>query len=67
MTSLVLNDDVVPRMSAQSIEALADQVSNAKYFVLLLASLFLSFFCTFRALLSFVFVFEFWATGGSVL
>lgn len=27
VTSIVLNDDVVPRMSAQSIEALADQVS----------------------------------------
>lgn len=26
VTSLVLNDDVVPRMSSQSIEALADQV-----------------------------------------
>lgn len=26
VTSIVLNDDVVPRMSAQSIEVLADQV-----------------------------------------
>lgn len=26
MISLVLNDDVVPRMSSQSIEAMADQV-----------------------------------------
>lgn len=26
VTSVVLNDDVVPRMSAQSIEVLADQV-----------------------------------------
>lgn len=28
VTSIVLNDDVVPRMSAQSIEALADQVRD---------------------------------------
>lgn len=29
VTSIVLNDDVVPRMSAQSIEVLADQVRPA--------------------------------------
>lgn len=28
VTSIVLNDDVVPRMSAQSIELLADQASD---------------------------------------
>lgn len=29
VTSIVLNDDLVPRMSAQSIEMLADQASAA--------------------------------------